>query len=62
VRNGLKNNSPQTRWAIYDAAIRLMVVKGYDKVKIEEICQEADVSSALFFTTFRPSLPLLMPI
>jgi len=50
---GLRERKKQeTRWAIFDAAIRLMVVRGYDKVKIEEICQEADVSSALFFHHF----------
>lgn len=43
----------ETRWRIYNAGILLFGKYGYDKVKIEEICEEADVSSALFFHHFK---------
>lgn len=42
----------ETRWRIYNAGIALFAKYGYDNVKIEQICEEADVSSALFFHHF----------
>ena len=42
----------ETRWRIYEAAIALFARRDYDTVKIEEICEEADVSNAAFFHHF----------
>jgi AcrR family transcriptional regulator len=42
----------ETRWRIYEAAITLFSKRDYDSVKIEDICEEADVSNAAFFHHF----------
>ncbi len=42
----------ETRWRIFDAAMLLFTRHDYDSVKIEEICEQADVSSAAFFQHF----------
>lgn len=42
----------ETRWRIYEAAMSLFARRDYDSVKIEEICEEADVSNAAFFHHF----------
>ena len=49
----------ETRWRIYNAGILLFGKHGYDNVKIEEICEEADVSSALFFHHFKSKTSLV---
>jgi AcrR family transcriptional regulator len=41
-----------TRRRILDAAMRLMVDKSYDDVRIEDICTAADVANATFFLHF----------
>jgi AcrR family transcriptional regulator len=42
----------QTRNAIHDAAFRLIDAQGLEATTIEQICQEADVSSRTFFNYF----------
>jgi AcrR family transcriptional regulator len=42
----------QTRAAIHDAAFRLIEEHGLEATTIEQICQEADVSSRTFFNYF----------
>jgi AcrR family transcriptional regulator len=42
----------ETRWRIYEAAMSLFARQEYDSVKIEDICEEADVSNAAFFHHF----------
>lgn len=42
----------ETRWRIYEAAMSLFARYEYDLVKIEDICEEADVSNAAFFHHF----------
>lgn len=49
----------ETRWRIYNAGILLFGKYGYDNVKIEQICEEADVSSALFFHHFKSKTSLV---
>lgn len=49
----------ETRWRIYNAGILLFGKYGYDNVKIEQICEEADVSSALFFHHFSSKTSLV---
>jgi len=49
----------ETRWRIYDAAIELMTKRGYDEVKIEEICTAADVSNPAFFHHFSNKAALM---
>lgn len=42
----------QTSADIRDAAVRLTVERGYDKVTIDEICAEAGISTRTFFNYF----------
>lgn len=49
----------ETRWRIYDAAIDLFTERGFEEVKIEEICQAADVSNAAFFHHFSTKASLI---
>src|SRR5271165_2273662 len=42
----------QTSADIRDAAVRLALQRGFDKVTIEEICVEAGISSRTFFNYF----------
>lgn len=42
----------ETRRRIFDAAVKLMSEIGYDNVKIDDICELADVSGATFFLHF----------
>ena len=49
----------ETRWRIYNAGILLFGKYGYDNVKIEQICEEADVSSGLFFHHFTSKTSLV---
>ena len=49
----------ETRWKIFDAAIKLMGQKGYHEVKIGEICEAADVSNAAFFHHFTNKAALI---
>jgi AcrR family transcriptional regulator len=42
----------QTRNAIHDAAFRLIDEQGLDATTVEQICQQADVSSRTFFNYF----------
>lgn len=49
----------QTRWRIYESAIELMKQYGYDNVTIEDICELADVSNALFFRHFTNKAALI---
>lgn len=49
----------ETRWRIYSAGIELFSNHGYDNVTIEQICEQADVSSALFFHHFSSKSALI---
>ncbi|MCE7997632.1 MAG: TetR/AcrR family transcriptional regulator [Rhodobiaceae bacterium] len=49
----------ETRWRIFDAAVELMGQRGFDDVKIEEICAAADVASATFFHHFSSKAALV---
>ena len=49
----------ETRWRIYNAAMALIGKKGYDAVKIEDICETADVSNAAFFHHFSNKASLI---
>jgi AcrR family transcriptional regulator len=49
----------ETRWRIFDAAMELFAKQGYDEVKIEDICETADVSNALFFHHFSNKAALI---
>jgi len=49
----------ETRWRIYSAGIELFSNHGYDNVTIEQICDKADVSSALFFHHFSSKSALI---
>ena len=49
----------ETRWKIYNAAIKLMSTHGYEKVKIDEICKLADVSDPAFFNHFTNKAALM---
>src|ERR1700752_5103986 len=42
----------QTSADIRDAAVRLSLERGFDKVTIEEICVEAGISTRTFFNYF----------
>jgi|SRR5688572_25822233 AcrR family transcriptional regulator len=42
----------QTRQAIYDAAMRLFLARGYDAVTVEDVCAAADVAKGTFFLHF----------
>ena len=42
----------QTRIAIHEAALRLIEAQGLEATTIEQICQEADVSSRTFFNYY----------
>lgn len=42
----------ETRLKILEAALTLMAEKGYDAVKVEDICARADVANATFFAHF----------
>ena len=42
----------QTSADIRDAAVRLALERGFDKVTIEEICSEAGISTRTFFNYF----------
>lgn len=42
----------ETRLRILEAALTLMAEKGYDAVKVEDICARADVANATFFAHF----------
>jgi AcrR family transcriptional regulator len=49
----------ETRWRIFDAAMALIAKQGYDEVKIEDICEAADVSNPLFFHHFSNKAALI---
>ena len=49
----------ETRWRIYDAAMELVAKLGYDEMKIEDICDTADVSSGAFFQHFSNKAALI---
>lgn len=49
----------ETRWRIYEAAFALFARQDYDSVKIEEICEGADVSNAAFFHHFSNKAALI---
>ncbi len=49
----------ETRWRIFEAAVELMGERGFDDVKIDEICVAADVASATFFHHFSSKAALV---
>ena len=49
----------ETRWRIYRAAMELFTRQGFDEVKIEDICERADVSNASFFHHFSGKAALI---
>ncbi|MEQ8935402.1 MAG: TetR/AcrR family transcriptional regulator [Amphiplicatus sp.] len=49
----------ETRLKILDAALTLMAERGYDGVRVEEICEQADVANATFFLHFRTKAALI---
>lgn len=49
----------ETRLKILDAALSLMAERGYDGVKVEEICARADVANATFFLHFSTKASLI---
>ena len=49
----------ETRWRIYTSAIELFRSRDFDTVKIEEICEAADVSNAAFFHHFSSKASLI---
>ena len=49
----------ETRWRIFDAAVKLMRERGFDHVSIEEISEEADVARATFFQHFSNKAALM---
>jgi AcrR family transcriptional regulator len=52
-------NKLRTRRRIFEAAKQLMVERSFDDVKIEEICELADVANATFFHHFPTKVALL---
>lgn len=42
----------ETRQKILDAALKLMTARSYDEVKVDDICEEADIALATFFAYF----------
>lgn len=44
---------------ILTAALKLFVERGYDQVRIEEICNDADISNATFFAYFPTKASLI---
>ena len=49
----------ETRWRIFDAAVTLMKERGFDDVKIEDICEKADVARATYFKHFSTKASLM---
>lgn len=49
----------ETKLRILDAALELMAARGYDGVKVEEICALADVANATFFLHFPTKAALI---
>lgn len=49
----------ETRWRIFDSAVKLMRKSGFDEVSIDEICEEADVARATFFQHFSNKAALM---
>lgn len=49
----------ETRRRMYEAAMSLMGSRGYANVKIEEICEAADVANATFFLHFPTKAALI---
>ncbi|MEQ8750170.1 MAG: helix-turn-helix domain-containing protein, partial [Amphiplicatus sp.] len=49
----------ETRLKILDAALTLMAERGYDGVRVEEICERADVANATFFLHFPTKAALI---
>lgn len=50
----------ETRLRILEAALTLMAEKGYDAVKVEDICARADVANATFFAHFPTKSALIV--
>lgn len=48
-----------TRLRILDSALQLMAERGYDAVRVEEICEAADVANATFFLHFPTKASLI---
>lgn len=49
----------ETRMRILNAALELMAERGYDRVKVEEICARADIANATFFLHFPTKAALI---
>lgn len=49
----------ETRRKILNAALELMAARGYDGVKVEDICAKADVANATFFAHFPTKAALI---
>ena len=58
-RSRRERKKHETRWRIFDAAVGLMRVNGYDDVFIDDICENADVARATFFQHFSNKAALM---
>jgi AcrR family transcriptional regulator len=59
-RSRRERKKERTRQEIYRAAMELFVVRGFDAVTVEDICQAADVAKGTFFLHFPTKDALLL--
>lgn len=57
-----KKQAMETRNKIYEVSIKLMEEKGYNDVKIEDICRDAGVSVGSFYNYFKSKNDILLEI